>query len=142
MTSVEASNKLKNMLNTKCVDPFPGTRIGTQFYNEMDGTPNLNRANTFPKGYIFETDDYEVDTKSFHTSGWAVNKQQFTINYFVKDRISYTPDSDKLTEHAYLIYMREQIKQTLLDNKDLLDGYMIQVIKLLLIIYLEDITIL
>jgi len=116
------------MLNTQVVDPYPEFRNGNHFFDEDDGI-NLNRANTFPKGYIFIDSNPESDTSNFGRSGWSQNYTRILIHYFVKDKISYTVNDVTYKEKSYANYMARQIKNALEDNVSLGQGYYIDRMK-------------
>lgn len=127
-TYLQARTILTNILNSNCLDPYPGTRSGKHFFEESDGI-NLSRANTFPKGYVIKTSDDPLNNrKNFYTSGWNDRKAIFSIHYLVKDMISYTDSltQTKYKDIDYVEFMKEKIVQTLSNNINMGDGFFIE----------------
>ena len=126
MSAITAKTLLKTMLNSQVTDPYPGARSGNQFFDEDDGI-NLQRANTFPKGYIFFDRELAPTSKErFSRKGWELKHARFIIHYFVKDKISYTVSGTKYQDASYANYMAESIKESLEDNVSLGSGYYIE----------------
>lgn len=118
---IEARSLVQNILNSKVLDPYPGTRKGVHFLDESEEL-NLDRANTFPKGYI-TTSNREIIKSTIGKTGHSVNSGNIDIWYFAKQDTYYTDGIGSYKNTDYINYMIGSIHKVLEENINLGSGY-------------------
>lgn len=115
---VELRKLVKDILNDKCLDPYPTdlTRNGSQFFDESTGI-NLTRANTFPKGFLKGYTSRQPEKDNVGRTGHIKKFATVAVFYYSKEKLKYTKDGITYTDQDLVAYMLNEIQTTLLNNK-------------------------
>ena len=116
---IELSKLVQSTLNTYATDLFPAnnTRKGTQFLLESDAI-NLNRRDSYPKGYVKPASQTNADAKSkLGRSGWIKKYATLDIYYYSKQDTKKTINSIQYKNQELVSYMMNEIQTVLLNNR-------------------------